>query len=202
MLSLICSKGQDVHMSAFSPQNELERLLVQATTDMAARPAFYRAFLDSPLLAICNVPGAQADSSGRAVAKLEDVQSVVQMKDAQGKLVIPVFSSFASLQATHAGRVTCVQLKGRELLHLLGTEKPIVLNPMSEQSKEFTPQELADLQDGTLFKDPEHRTYAPDAHVQPGLPAGYPETLVDALRSLFTRYPGYNKSLPRDPRAS
>ncbi len=181
-------------MTAFIVQNELERLLVQATTDIGAYPAFYRAFLDSTMLVIGNVPSAQVDSSGLGVAKVEDVQSVVQMRDSQGNFVIPVFSSFPRLQETQAGRVTCLQLKGRELLELLGTEKPLVLNPASQYSKEFTPRELVALQDGTMFKDPEHQTYAPDAKVQPGLPAGYPEELVDALKSLFARYPDITRA--------
>jgi hypothetical protein len=176
-------------MPAFTPQNDLERLLVQAPTDIGARPAFYRAFLDATLLVICNVPSMQVNNSGRGVVKLEDVQAVVQMQDSQGNLVIPIFSSFQRVEETQAGRVTCVQLKGTELLGLLGTEKPLVLNPMSEYSKEFTPQVLAALQDGSMFQDPEHLTYAPDAKVTQGLPAGYPEALVDALKSLFARYP-------------
>jgi len=176
-------------MAAFTPQNELESLLVQATTDAGARPAFYRAFLDATLLVICNAPGAEVASSGRGVARLEDVQSVVQMQDPEGNFVIPIFSSIPRLEETNAGRVTCVQLKGREILGLLGTEKPFVLNPMSQYSKEFTPQELADLQDGSMFQEPEHLTYPPDAKVTPGLPEGYPESLVEALKSLLGRYP-------------
>jgi hypothetical protein len=181
-------------MTTLSPDNELERLLVQATADPGARPAFYHAFLDSTLLVICNAPGAQVDSSGQGVVKLEDVQSVVQMQDSQGNFVVPIFSSFPRLQETKAGRVTCLRLKGRELLDLLGTEKPIVLNPMSEYSKVFVPEELAALQDGSMFQDPEHQTYAPDAEVLPGLPAGYPHALADALKSLFARYPGITKA--------
>jgi hypothetical protein len=184
-------------MTESAPQNDLERLLVQATADVGARPAFYRAFLDSTMLVICNIAnirGMQADGSGRGVAKLQDVQSIVQMQDPQGNLVIPVFSSFPRLQETHAGRVACVRLKGRELLDLLGSAKPIVLNPMSEYSKEFTPPELASLRDGSMFMDPAHRTYPPDARVLPGLPVGYPVALVDALASLFARYPGITRA--------
>jgi hypothetical protein len=181
-------------MAAFVPQNELERLLVEATTDIGARPAFYRAFLDSELLVISNVANVDVDSSGHGVAKLADVQSVVQMQDAEGNFVIPAFSSLERLQESNAGRVTCMRLKGRELLALLGTHKPIVLNPMSEYSKVFPPEELAALQDGSMFKDPAHLTYAPDAKVLPRLPTGYPEALVGALKSLFARYPEITKA--------
>src|SRR5437588_1426294 len=106
-------------MIAFTPQNDLETLLMQATTDIGAVPAFYRAFLDSTLLVICNIPSAESivNSEGRGVAKLEDVRSIVQMKDVEGNFVIPVFSSFPRLQETGAGRVTCLEIKGRGLLH-------------------------------------------------------------------------------------
>ena len=45
-----------------------------------------------------------------------------------------------------------------------------------------------------MFKDPEHQTYAPNAKVVPGIPAGYPEALVDAFKSLFARYPGITRA--------
>jgi hypothetical protein len=181
-------------MADFTPQNKLEELLVQARTDIGARPAFYHAFLESALLVIGNTPNVQVDSSGHGVARLEDVRSLVQMQDPQGNLVIPVFSSVERLQDAQAGRVTCMQVKGRELLDLLGGGRPLVLNPMSEYSKEFTPEELAALQDGSMFEDPEQRTYPPDVKVLPGLPAGYAGALVGALKSLFARYPGITRA--------
>ena len=181
-------------MIDITPQNELERLLVQARTDIGTRPAFYRAFLDSKLLVISNISSIQVDSRGHGVVKLEDVQSIVQMQDPLGNFVIPVFSSIERLQDAQAGRVTCMQVKGRELLELLGSGRTLVLNPMSEYSKEFTPQELAALLDGSMFEDPEHQTYPPDAKVLPGLPAGYPEALVGALKSFFAHYPGITRA--------
>jgi len=181
-------------MTSPTPENELERLLVQASTDIGARPAFYHAFLDSILLVPCNARNTPADDSSQNVVNLEDVQSVIQMRDSEGNLVIPVFSSFPRLQETHIGRVVCLQITGKILLDLLGTEKTIVLNPVSEHSKEFPPQELVALQDGSMFKQPEHQTYPPDAEVQPGLPPGYLEALVDALKSLFARYPGITRA--------
>ena len=61
---------------------------MQATADIGALPAFYRAFLDSMLLVISNVPSAESivNDDGRGVMKLEDVRRVVQMKDFAGQL--------------------------------------------------------------------------------------------------------------------
>jgi hypothetical protein len=117
-----------------------------------------------------------------------------QMQDRQCNIVIPVFSSIPRLEEMHAGRITCAQVKGSKLLDLSGTEKPFILTLVSEDPKEFTPRELADLQVGQLFKDPEYQTLASDGKVTPGLPAGYPEALIDGFKSLFAHYPETTKA--------
>lgn len=181
-------------MTEFIPQNELETLLIQSATDPGARPAFYRAFLDGELLVIGEISNTIPSSGGYSVAQVGGRLSVMQMQGKDGKPLIPVFSSLPRLQEAITQQARYVQLKGRALLDTVGTALPVVLNPMSPYGKEFLPQELAALMDGSMFKEPESYTLQKDTQVLLGQPADYPQALVDGLKTLFSHHPQVEKA--------
>jgi len=70
----------------------------------------------------------------------------------------------------------------------------LVLNPGQTYGKEFVPDEIAHLVDGTLFTPQETYTTRHDVQVLIGQPALYPQELVDALRRVFVTLPSVKKA--------
>ena len=192
-------------MLDFTPGNELERLLVQASTDPGARPAFYRAFLDAGLIVLGysgEPPGAGESSDALPAGS---TVNIVRWQDREGREAIPVFSSLERLSESIEQEERYMQIKGRVLLDIVGSELPLVLNPMSDYGKEFVPEELASMQDGSIFRQLESTMVEENRQVLVGQPANYPQALVDALRSLFSRYPQVERAYlaqMHDPAAS
>ncbi|HEX8229675.1 MAG TPA: enhanced serine sensitivity protein SseB C-terminal domain-containing protein [Chloroflexia bacterium] len=176
-------------MPDFTPVNELERLLVQAATDPGARPAFYRAFLEGDLLVLGYAGESPSDEAGMIHLPEGSTVSIASWQDQEGREVIPVFSSMERLRKSIEQEGRYLKLKGTALLEIVGDELPIMLNPRSDYGKEFVPKELASLRDGSIFRQVESSTVQEDRQVLIGQPANYPQPLVDALKSLFSRHP-------------
>jgi hypothetical protein len=190
-------------MAGFTPTNELERLLVQAATDPGARPAFYRAFLNDELVVL----GYATDSPAEGVTHLPagSTVNIVRWQDQSGREAIPVFSSLDRLRESIQQEERYMQLKGKTLLDIAGSELAIVLNPMSDYGKEFVPEELASMLDGSIFRQLEGTTVEEDRQVLISQPVNYPQALVDALKSLFSRQPEVERAYlaqMHDPAAS
>ncbi|HEX8219738.1 MAG TPA: enhanced serine sensitivity protein SseB C-terminal domain-containing protein [Chloroflexia bacterium] len=176
-------------MPDFTPTNELERLLVQASTDPGARPAFYRAFMDADLIVLGYSGQPIAEGEGVAVLPAGSTVNIVRWQGQDGREAIPVFSSLERLRESIAQEERYMQIEGRVLLDIVGSALPLVLNPMSDYGKEFVPEELASMQDGSIFRRLESTTVEENRQVLIGQPANYPQALVDALKSLFSRHP-------------
>lgn len=176
-------------MTSFTPQNQLETLLMQASSDPGVRPAFYREFLNSDLLVLGKLENVQTDATGRGVAQAGSTVSIAHWQDKSGNPVVPVFSSLPRLQEAIKQHENYVQFNGKALLEMIGSSIPVILNPASSYGKEFLSQELASLIDGTIFRQPESFVVPEDRQVLLGQPANYPHAFVDALRSLFAHHP-------------
>lgn len=192
-------------MPDFTPVNELERLLMQAATDPGARPAFYRAFLEGDLWVLGYAGESPSDEAGVVQLPADSTVSIASWQDQEGREVIPVFSSLERLRKSIEQEGRYLKLKGTDLLDILGDELPIMLNPRSDYGKEFVPQELASMRDGSIFRQLESSTVPEDRRVLVGQPAKYPQALVDALKSLFSRHPQVERAYlaqMHDPAAS
>jgi hypothetical protein len=172
----------------FSPENPLETALVQAASDPAARPAFYRALLDAQLFFL-TPPGPRPDEQGMLPpgSKL----SLVQWKGAQGDY-IPLFTSRARLDEIASqigGAYGFVAIAGKAAFSLLA-QRPMgaVLNPGLRYGKELSPGEIARLATGKLA-DAEPRVVEQDTEVMIGQPDTPPTALIEALCRLFAKHP-------------
>lgn len=159
----------------FVPANELEELLIRAAQDATRRPRFCRTLLESELFVI-----VINDEKG----------TLIQTWQRDGQQVVPVFSSLARLQefalATELQEYEHSHVGGRELLTILQTAH-VILNPVSDYGKEFYPQEIQGLLDGSELQ--RLKLIAVD-ETQPVLlsqPISYPLKLVDALKASFAR---------------
>lgn len=165
----------------FDPVNELERLLIQAHRSPASRPAFYQELLRSNVFVIRTGP-PPATTRSRVAGEGETLS--VHSWQADGRTVIPIFSSLPRLQAFVTEEVGYVALNAEEFLRMtLGSV--LLLNPGTEYEKEFTPQEAAALLEGAVETRPQAVAIPEGADVILGQPKNYPHELADALGRCF-----------------
>jgi hypothetical protein len=159
----------------FVPANELEELLIAAAQDATRRPRFCRTLLESELFVI-----VVNDEKGTRIQTWQ--------RDGQG--VVPIFSSLARLQefAQGAGlqEYEHSSADGRELLTILQTAH-VILNPVSDYGKEFYPQEIQGLLDGSELKRLKIIAVDESQPVLLSQPSNYPTQLVAALKASFAR---------------
>jgi hypothetical protein len=160
---------------AFTPVNELERLLIAAATDAAARPNFYRALLDHELLVITE--GQKSAAPGvRTLGEGESIR--IRLLEIQGKLHAPVFSSSERIAAVVSEEVGFLAMKGSAVLQML-RGKDVILNPGSDYGKLFPPQEIEAMLDGSIFGS--KKLDVGGQKILLGQPKEYPHRLVDSL---------------------
>jgi hypothetical protein len=169
----------------FDPANLLEAALKKATEDPAAGPVFYRELLDSKVLII------PAGERPRIVdgAVPADTRISIANVSFDGKPHVPFFSSEQRLPP----RTEYLLLAARDLFQITRGAH-LVLNPGSSHGKQFLPEEVARLLDGTIF-EPRERYVAPkNIQVLIGQPKDYPTELVDALRRLYLQLPAVKRA--------
>lgn len=167
----------------FVPQNALEETLMQAASDPAARPEFYRLLLASDLLVIGNIEGQAQDGREQTVSAGQNLQ--IMPATYKGQNCIPVFSSLVRLQAYLTRQESYVALNGRALFEI-AQDAMFVLNPNSDYGKDLLPEEVANL---LAPQPPQAVTIDKPTQVLIGQPAVYPHALVDALKVAFAARP-------------
>ena len=158
----------------FEPQNVLEQLLLLATNDEQARPAFYQALLQEEILMIL----APEEGVGPGdVVPTEGAQIQLQVLT-DGKL--PIFTSPARL--TDGGQddsqVSYVRLPGHAFFNMTQGQD-CVLNPFSPAGKLLPKEELAALLAGQLTGPTSPA--GGDAEVMLSQPENYPSAVADAV---------------------
>ena len=167
---------------AFTPVNELERLLVAAATDPAARPAFYREIGQHELFVITE--GRQPEREQRFVAD-ENTSLQIRMIELDGKLHAPIFTSVERISAMVPKEVGFVAMKGDAVLSML-RGKDLVMNPGAEYGKIFTAHEVEGILNGSIF-NPQETPDVGGKKILLGQPTEYPRHITDALSRFFAR---------------
>ena len=166
------------------PANELEHVLIAAATEPSARSTFYRLLLESQLFAInasSNLPDPASAGQVRVAGENQVLQ--LQAMDVNGIPHVVIFTSEQALSRAINGQRQYVSLAGRDLLASLRGSH-LILNPGSDYGKQITPGEIAAILDGAVLGAQTH-TVAQGVGIRLGQPARYPQSLVDALNSLF-----------------
>ena len=166
----------------FEPTNVLEQLLLLASTDEQARPAFYQALLQEEVLMIL----AQVENAAPGEATLSEGEEIQLQVLADGKL--PIFSSVARLTdgAADNGDVRYVRVPGHAFFTMTQGQD-VVLNPFSPAGKLLPKDEIAALLAGQLTGPTSPA--GGDAEVTLGPPAETPEALLAALRAWAATQP-------------
>lgn len=155
---------------AFEPENQLEKALLSAATDVLARPAFYRFLMSEPLIVAGEIVRGGAEGEGMNLA-------VVRYN---GRAYHPIFSAFSRLQTLSKTKIPHFGMIGRDLFaRTRGAD--FVLNPGSSVGKQLSPSEIA------YWLDPAAREALsrnpPQARL--GLLPEPPPLLIEALCILF-----------------
>jgi hypothetical protein len=170
----------------FTPANLLEIALKNATENPASRPAFYRELLDSKVVII--PAGEPPLTAGGAVP--EGTQIKLARVALDGRPTVPFFTSEQRLPST-AKRY--LLLSARSFFEMTRGVY-LVMNPGSPLGKEFVPDEVTRLLDGSLFQ-PQERYVTPKAtQVMIGQPGVYPDELARALTGLYETLPAVRRA--------
>ncbi len=164
----------------FEPTNELERALVAAAHDPAQRPEFYRNLTAADVFVLQDrVSTATGEHRLHAGETLR-----LQTWDREGTTVVPMFSSLPRLEAFIRAEASYLRLNALELMRIT-QGAALVLNPRSDYGKDFAPNEIAAILDGSILQPAQPHTVEEPTEVMIGEPANYPQELVDALARLF-----------------
>jgi hypothetical protein len=175
----------------FEPENDLERSLVRAAEEPAYRGEFYREFLEAQVFVIQDGPAPTREEE-KALSKGTDV--ALRTYEREGVTVIPFFTSQERLRAFIQGEARYLGLKAKALLTLTKGAM-LVLNPGSEYGKEFAPEEVAAILDGTIWQQLSGPVVVPkETRVMVGQPARYPTEFVEALCLYFKSVPEVRKA--------
>jgi hypothetical protein len=145
----------------FEPENELEKVMLLASSEEAARPAFYRLLLDSELVVLGGL--------GK-VMELDTIES-------QGQTYHAVFTSQHRLQEFLREERAHFVVRG-SFLFRAARGASFVLNPGSDVNKVLTPEEI----DWCL----EQASAPLSGEILVVRPKAFPRKLVKALCVLFT----------------
>ena len=166
----------------FQPENVLEQLLLLASTDENARPAFYQALLQEEILMIL----APMEGIGPGEVVLSEGQEIQLQVLSDGKL--PIFSSPPRLTdgSLDNGPVSYVRLPGHAFFNMVQGQD-CVLNPFSPAGKILPKDELAALLNGQLTGP--LSPAGGDAQVMLSQPAEMPQALLDSVTAWAATQP-------------
>jgi hypothetical protein len=173
---------------AFTPTNEVERLLIAAVSDEQSRPAFYRALLEHDLFVITDgqAPHAGVGEPPRKLVTQHDTSVNVCMVEYEGALHAPIFSSAERIAAAISEPVRSIGMNGRAMFTMLRGSK-ILMNLGSDCGKVFLPHEVEAMLNGTIMESHPHtRLDVGGKEILFAQPKVYPQRLVEALRERFT----------------
>ena len=160
---------------AFIPENDLERVLLQAAHDPASAPEFYRLLLDSDLLVLGSIAGQEDQNEQFSLEPGDQINLIPGEKN--GVRYLPVFSSQTRMQEYTRTETKYLRVNGRALLDLT-RGAPVTLNPASEYGKELTADQVGQLLNGGRVTP-----RVIDSDIEP------PEQLMAVLREFFATRP-------------
>lgn len=128
------------------PENELEKIFLRATQEIAAQKEFYQKLLWSQLFVLTD----EHMDSEEGIQTLEEDTIVRFVTFEEGQ--IPIFTSTNRIfdKGVIKEEVPYVSLKGQDLFRI-AKGATFILNPNSNYVKELIPEEIENLMDGTLY---------------------------------------------------
>jgi len=172
-------------------ENKLEELLRLATNEPAHRPQFCDVLMDSTIFLLGRTEESGTDETINLKAGSQ-VQ-IQHWEKADGSPAIPFFSSLEVLQKSIDNEQSYLSLPLRSLFEIT-KGATLVLNPKSNYSKEFVPEEVVQLLSIGVSRAPLERVIEKKTNVLLSQPANYPTKMVDSLTQLFAKHPHVKKA--------
>lgn len=165
----------------FEPENDIERLLMRASAEPAARPAFARALMDTQIVLVL-VPDRPITSGPDGNAVIPEGTKMTLPSAVRGEeRLIPFFSSRSRAQAWYRNDHVAVPEQVRDLFARY-PGAPFVLNPGSDYGKDFTPGEVARMLAGDFdLSGPQAVTTTAPQQIMLAHPKEIPTALIEAL---------------------
>jgi len=169
----------------FEPENDIERLLMRASTEPAERPGLARAILDAQIFLVL-VPDSGSivpDADGKAVIP-EGSKLVTPSATRDGQKLFPLFTAPSRAKAWYSGDHIIAQ----EILRTVFARYPddaYVFNPGSDYGKEFTPAEVRRMLAGQFDEGPQTQVIEKSGQVLLAYPREIPTDLIAALAREF-----------------
>ena len=165
----------------FEPENDIERMLVRASAEPAARPGFARALLDAEIYVVLVpdrpiVPGPDGRHH-----RSRGYQALAAERRAWRRKVDSVLQCAVARENMVQGEIVAAPDRARDLFGRY-PDAPFVLNPGSDYGKDFTPTEVKRLLAGVFDDGPRPVTIQAGEKVLLGHPREVPEALIAALR--------------------
>ena len=154
-----------------------------AAAEPGHRPEFFRLLLESTVFVL----GSAGLVDEGPVTLREDMEvQISHWARPDGSPVIPFFSSLRTLQMSVAGDERYIALPARAFFAMTrGAD--LVLNPMSDEGKEFTAAEIEALLTAGVNQLPEQRVVQRDIQILVGEPLNYPTEMVASLTTLLDK---------------
>jgi hypothetical protein len=172
------------------PVNRLEELLLAAANDVSMRPQFYRELLNFDLYVLGEAVGPSKDLGGGQRESLgQDLRA--QGYNVGSRMLVALFSSEErireALDSKAFDQAKYIRMNARALFESFPQGTPFILNPKSSFGKEFEPQEVKAILDGSIFQKPKSSSISPGEQYYLGKPAIVPQKLIAALSAYFQK---------------
>ncbi len=168
-------------MTTFHPVNELERLLLAAAIDPAARPTFYRALPEHQLLIM--PLGRQPGPEQQVMLVNEPIE--IRMLEYEGDSFAPIFSSVERISEVIPEDAGYLAMNGRDLLVML-RGKNLILNPGAGCGRTFGHQEVEAILDGSMF-GPQETPDVGGPETELSQPDEAPQQIIDTLTRFLAK---------------
>lgn len=174
----------------FEPVNDLEKSLMNAATNPSSRPQFVRDILESDIY-IINHTDDKLNIRNNVLQAGSQLN--IQSFERHGQAWLPIFTSLQRLQEYIRSEANYLQMRGRDFFQITRGAY-VMLNPGFPYGKEFFPEEIQQMLDGSIFQPVKTYTAQKDTQVLIGQPAVYPTQLVKALSTYFAKNPLVSKA--------
>lgn len=166
----------------------VEQLLKAASNDATKQADFFRALMEATVFVlgegVPETPTLQQEAVESEAAKQQALLDLQHWEKQDGSSVIPFFTSVEALQRAVNEQQPFVAMPTRALFELTLGE-PLFLNPKSDYSKEFFPQEVAQLLRHGGLPAPQQQIIDSGSSLLIGPATDYPTELVQVLTRLF-----------------
>jgi SseB protein C-terminal domain/SseB protein N-terminal domain len=165
----------------FEPENDIEHLLIRASTEPAERPGFARALVDAQIFVVLVSDGGPLapGSDGNVVIPEGTKLSMPSAMRGEERLM-PFFTGPSRARIWFKGDHIVAPDRTRDLFGRY-PDTPFVLNPGSDYGKDFTPGEIKRLLAGQFEDGPETITTSASEQILLAHPKEIPDALIAAL---------------------